>query len=535
MPHPSVLFAPHAAAGLKSGFDRLGRALAATLGPSQGLIFNDLDKPGPPEPLEDAAAIARRVLQLPDRAEDVGAMLLRNLVWRMRSRVGDGGATAAVLACAILAEAERMRASGANPMRLRDGIKTAARAAIAALQAQARPAGDETDLIAFARTVTGHERLGELLGEVYDILGPDAHVTVEDYLAPYFERDYLEGGRWKGRLISPYLITDPARQRAVQQPCAVVLFAGEISDAVELAPVLELVAVSPPRKLALLAHEISGPALNLLVINHSQNRLPVVAAALRRPVTARRDDFEDLAALTGAAIISPELGRGLGSIRPADLGAARRVEADADEVIVVGDAGHSASARAQIRLLAARAAGLEPDDEALPELQMRVARLAGHVATLKIGAHSKTERAFLRGRAEKGLKALPHALRSGLVPGGGVAYLNCIAAAQASAGEREARWGAEIVARALAAPFRQIVTNAGLAHPGVTLADARRAGPTFGYDAVQDRIVDMAEAGIWDAAGVLAAALETAASGAIMALTTETIVLKKKPQKSYEP
>jgi len=539
MPKPGVLHNPQAGAGLKRGFDTLADLLALTLGPSQGIILSQPQAGSAPEVLTDAATIARRVMELPQRTEDVGAMLLRNLVWRMHLRAGDGCATAAVLAQAILQEAHRYQAAGINPVLLRTGLERAARAALDRLCDIARPVNGENDLIAVAETITSEPELSLLLGEIFDLLGPDAHVSIEEYVAPYFEREYKEGGRFQGRVVSPYLITDPPTRRAIQSGCHVALYGGEVASFEELQPLLELVARSENKRLALLAYDIKGTALSTLVANHQQGRVQIVAAALRRPESKRRTDFQDLVALTGAAFLSPELGSSLRKVKAADLGTARRVEADAEEVIVVGNASHAAAVRALIDDLRARLQAPPQGDEQeeAEELRFRLARLSGQVATLKIGAATKTEREAMLQKARKGLRALPIAQREGVVAGGGVAYAHCIPAVHAVRTElaHEATWGADILARALEEPFRRIAQNAGVSSPAAVLARAQRRGPGFGLDAVSGQIVDMEAAGILDAVGVLREALQTAVSGAVMAFTTDAIVHKRRPQESLEP
>ncbi len=535
MPKPAVLRSPEVDLHLKRGFDTLAQALAVTLGPTQGIVLSDSENHSKPELLNDAATIARRILALPHRSEDVGAMLLRNLVWRMQLKAGDGCAITAVLAYSILSQAHRYKAAGANAMLLQRGLRRAAEAAIERLQEMAQPVRDEEDLIGVAETITAEPELSLILGEMFDILGPEAYVTIEDYVAPYLEREYQEGGRWTGRLVSPYLITEPASRQAVLTGGAVALFAGPVADLEQVQPLLELAAGTKARRLVLIAHEIKGAALTTLVANHQQKKVQAIAVELRRPADKRRTDFEDLAALTGAEILTPELGRSLSTIKADELGLARRVEADADSLVVVGDPQHSGAVRRQIETLRARLAGLEPDDEAVEELRFRLARLSGHVATLKLGAYTKSGRDTLRQKATKALRALPLALREGVVAGGGVAYLEAIPAVKTVPAVAEEAWGVEILARALEEPFRRIVANAGVDSPAVMVAEVRRRGAGFGYDALQGRVVNMAEAGILDAVGVLRLALQTAVSGAAMALTTETIVHKRRPQTSMEP
>ncbi len=535
---------------LKRGFDKLAHLLSVTLGPTQGNVLSyQLIDEKKLEVLTDSATIARRVMQLPHRAEDVGAMLMRNLVWRMHKRVGDGCATTAVLAQAILEQAYRYKTAGANPMLLQQGLKVGARAALAALEAMAEPVEDEEDLAALAETITTEPDLSLIIGEMFDILGPEAHITIQDYVAPYLEREYLEGGRWVGRMASPYFITDNAARRAIIADCQVALYAGRVTTLEEVQPLLELIAsqekqetqkpqkTQNPPKLALFVHEIKDVALSTLLANHQQKKIRTLVVELRRPVTPRRTDFEDLAVLTGATLLAAETGQSLSAITAADLGTARRIEADADEAIVVGDERHAQAVRAQIETLQARFQDLPEDDEGREELRLRLARLSGHVGTLKIGAYTKPARALLRQKAEKALRALPSALREGVVPGGGLAYLNCIpAVCQAqrdTAGE--VAWGVEVLARALEAPFYHLLRNVGVEAPAAVLAGARRHGPTFGYDALTRQIVDMKAAGLVDSAGILRVALETAVSGAAMALTTDTLVLHRRPQKSSEP
>jgi chaperonin GroEL len=544
---PSLLLAPHSTAALKRGFDQLADLLAATLGPTQGIVISSAIADGRPEILTDAATIARRVLQLPKRADDVGAMLLRQLVWRMNVKAGDGGATAAVLAQAILHEAQRYVAAGGNAMLLRRGLSKATQAALDALAAQAQPAQDAHTLTQVALAVTGEAELSRLLGELFARLGAEAYVSIEAYMARYLACDYHEGGRWQARLASPYFITEAATRRALQPDCYVVLCAGELNTVEDVERILSLVAQTETKRVAIIAHEIRGDALNTLVVNHQQKAVQLIAATSRSVPTKRADDFTDLSALTDATILAPERGRSWRAIQPSDFGAAQRIEANADELIVVGYAQHAERARAQAELIRRQLSGqggrstttpTREDDEARKELRWRLARMEGNVATLKIGAATEAERAALKQQAEKALRALPIAVREGVVAGGGVAYVNCVdalATLRRNLATPDEAHGAKILARALTVPFQRIARNAGVTTTGAVLDEARRCGATFGYDARTRQIVDMRAAGIMDAAGVLRLALETAVSGALMALTTETIVLHQKPELSYEP
>jgi chaperonin GroEL len=534
MPEPVVLLAPESQARLQRGVDTLANLLALTLGPVQGGIISARHIGQPLEFLTDAATIARRFLALPDRAENAGAMLLRHLVWRLHQTIGDGCATAAVLSRALIAGSRRYLAAGANAALLRQGIEAGASAALDALQRIARPVASDTELECVARTITGEPHLAMVLAEIFDLLGPEACVTVEEYVAPYLEREYHEGGRWQARLASPFLVSDQVQQRAVLHHCAVALYAGELRDVAELRPLLELMMRRDQRRLLLAAQAIGDEALTTLVLNHQREQLQIVAVELRRPGVQLASDFDDLGALSGAYVSQPITDR-LSRITAEMLGGARRVEANTDELIVVGRR-DGVALRTQIARLRSRLSALPPTDrEQRRELEVRIGRLAGSAATLKIGALHKVEREALYRKAERGIIALGSALREGIVPGGGVAYLHCIPAVQQVALAGDAAYGCAVVASALEAPFRQIVANVSRHDPAATLSEARRRGWPWGYDAIGATVVDMEQAGICDAAAVLRAALRVATSGAAMALTTDALILKRTPEMSLEP
>lgn len=537
MPRPAVLSYPRSVDCFKRGFDTLAELLALTLGPTQGVVLASRETGGQPELLNDAATIARRVLQLPDAGEDVGAMLLRNLVWRMHQRMGDGGATTAVLAQALLASADRYIRAGANPALVLRGLRRGVEIALVELDAIAQPVGSEQDYIAVAQAVTGEPEMSYVLGEMFELLGPHAYITVEDYLAPYLDRVYLDGGLWQARLISPYLMNAPTRRKAILSGLKVAIFDGDISQAEDLRPLLEAALQTEPKQLLLAAGEITGEALNTLVATHQQGDLKIIAVNVKRGGEKRRADFEDLSVLTGAQVLAPVLGRSLKSFRPEDFGRARRAEAGPDELFVVGGGGAGSAVREQIQTLDARLHRLPFEDENRLELQMRLARLSGSAAVLKIGALTKAERQVLHQKAEQSIKALRAALKNGVVPGSGAAYLHTVPAVQAAAADCSAdeAWGLKAVSHALEAPFRRILLNAHREAPGVVLQALLEAGPEFTFDAVKGEISPALEAGILDPAAVARAALETAASGAAMAISTQTIVLKRRPRVSYNP
>lgn len=526
---------PVASARLLRGFDQLAEALAVTLGPNRGGVLMQSERGSVPVRLESAAAIARRVIALPDRAEDVGAMILRNMVWRVHQNVGDGGATTAVLAQAIAAKAARYIAAGANPVLVKGGILAAGQAVGAALTASARPVQGEGDLIAVARAVTDHEQLSLLLGEIFDLLGPHGHVTVEKYAARYLERVYLNGGRWRAQLASPYMVTAAPLKKAVLIKCRVALFGGTVEAVDEVRPLLELLAAQENARVLIVAYGFKGDALNALVSIHATGKIKIAAAALRRDVNQRRNDLADLALLTRAAVFSTEAGRPLAEITLEDLGSAQRIEAGREDLVVVGGTGQRAEIRAQIEVLNNRLLALAPNDQARQEVQLRLGRFTGNTAVLKVGAATQTERDALHQKAEQGLLAVQVALEEGVVPGGGLAFIECRSALRDLAFSGDEQLGVQAVAHALEAPFRRILANAHMDAAGIILADLLHAGPGHVYDVLRQTIVAPASVGLFDPARVARVALETAASGAAIAISTDTLILHSEPEIAQNP
>lgn len=522
---------------LKDGFNALGDILAVTLGPTGRHVLIENSATSKPEMFSDGATIARRIIEVPGRAQNVGLMMMRNLIWETHLQAGDGTATAAVLAQAIYNEAYKLRAAGANVMDLRRGIERAAEKVTAALLEMARPIRGEDELAQLALTISGEPKLSRILGEMFDILGEDGHITIENYLTPTIDRDYHQGGHWKGRLVSPHFISEPGSKRAVIADCAVILFDGTVSEVDDIRAVLEVITQMKPMRAAVVARSIRGAALNALILAHQSQKVEIIAAELQEVGQAGTDDFEDLAALTGAKVFCREAGNLLPSIRIGDLGRALRVEADHKSLVFVGQFDHAQTVRDRIAMLQARRDRL-PDQPAIrpsDALSLRIARLSGCAGTLKIGALTEPERNILRQKAETCIRVLPAAIRHGILPGGGAAYLRCIPCLKELEAADEETWGISIIARALEAPFKRIVHNAGSDSPSAMLRIAQAQGENFGFDTVTEQTVDMTEAGIWDAADVLVTAFQTAASGAMMALTVDSVVFGRHPKTSSRP
>ena len=540
MPIPKVITQPDSAIYLKQGFDQMAELLAITLGPSQGHIVNESKKSGNPETLNDAATIARRMIALPDRRQDVGAMMLRQLVWRVHKQVGDGSATTAVLAQAILHQATRVVTAGANIVFVQRGIQKAVDIAQATLREMAQPVSGQEDLAAVAQAVTGNPDLAWVLGEMFDLLGAQAYITVENYVAPYLERAYYEGGRWNGKIVSPYFITSPATGQAIQKDCSIALYAGHLQEIKSLELLLDIAARQKPPHILLVAPEISGQAVNFLAAAHThpKNKLKVTAVALKIGGSEGHRELDDLALLTGATLLGEEVGRPLTSIKPQDLGRAGRIEAGQNELFVIQGGGNGPAIRDKISALQARLNTLEADDAERDAAQMRLTRLSGNAGILKIGAHTKAERNVLRQKAEQGIKTLAATLAEGVLPGGGIAYVQ--AAAKINPGQAnhpDEQMGMAAVKQALSAPFFRILQNAHVPAPAVILNDVLASGEGNVYDVMQERVCSARDSGVMDAAKIVRQVLETAASGAMMALSVDVTVLKRRPvtNVNYEP
>lgn len=533
MPEPRVLDANQTQEGLKSGIDVISDVVSVTLGPRGGVVAHSQFGRNETELLTDGATIARRIIQLPERERDVGAMLMRHMVWRMRQDMGDGSVITAVLTQAILREAHRRIAAGANPMMIRRGIERALQAALQALGEMAVPVEGEEQIAALATAVTGDAEMGRVLGEIFDILGPEGALVVEEYASTYLEREYLEGARWKGNYDSPYFINDPARRRVVLENPRILITDSRFSELSDIQNLMEQMIREKAGPLAIIAWGISGVALGTLVTNSQRKILPAVSVKFGLLGEHRLRALEDMAIMTGARFITEQAGMRVADATISDLGRARRIEVTEKDFTIIGAQGDPQAIRRRLALI--REQYLKADKpEERDQLRERVNWLSGGIGILKIGATSRKEREIKKERAQEAAKLISSAMEEGVVPGGGVAYLNLIDAVRAVPAEGDEAFGRDILAAALRAPAERIIQNAGF-YPPVILDEARRKGRNYGYNALTGEIVDMMEAGIMDAAKVLRVALETAVSGATMAFTAGGLVLHRKPQESIEP
>ena len=522
-----MIQSPDALAQIDQGFETLGALIGITLGPTQGAVVNAREG-GQPELLTDSGTIARRVVELPGRGENTGAMVLRNLVWTMRERHGDGAATAAVLARAMLHEASRQIAAGANPTRMRAGVQRGVAAALPALAAQALPVAGQEALAHFATGITGEAALGAMLGELFDLLGEDAAIVIEEFASPHLDREYIDGGRWPARPAARALVPDGQSELSLDKPL-VLAVNQSLQSVADVRQILDLAASAPGTPpLLLVATGLTGDALAAVTMNHARGTLTIGAALLTGGGTSHGDNLDDIALITGGALVSEARGLPPARLQPAAFGRARRAILTRSQLTLLGGDGDRSLIQTRIDELRARATAAGTTHADWEKLRLRIARLAGGIGVLKVGASTERQREATKALAKKAVRVLGPALTEGLVPGGGVALLGCrsaVLAARESCPDADEVAGVEVVAAALAAPFNQLVQNHGVHTPAVALDAVDRLGPGHGLDVREGRYACMAEIGVLDSLAVVRAALQAAGSAAGIAMTTDVIVL----------
>lgn len=562
MPKPKVVEQPDTTIHLTKGINAMADLLAPTIGPIGGLVANQRDFQRKPELLDDSATAVRRILNLGDPQADVGAMLMRSMVWRVVQRAGDGGATAALLTRSLYQEAVRMIAAGVNAMQLAKGVNLAIEAAAKSLKAQARPVTHENDLAHVALTVIRDPSLAAVLGEMSYLLGPDAHVTIEKYVAPYLQQFYHAGATIRAQIASMYFYTDPAIKSAIATDGGLVLIDGKLEEVEDAVAILQAAKEAGVKNLTIVGGQFSEAVISVLITNsrqgdmakkaanngtgngsnsngkekEAQSTKPVIIVAKPKDVgDARRALFDDLALATGGEVLGRTWSRAISQIRPSDIGRIMRSEISNELLMIVPEQQHNEAVQARCAELRTRLAKMTLDDEARPLVVQRLGWLSGGMGVLKIGTESKLDREVRARNAERTLKVLSAAQHTGMVPGGGAAYFHAIPALDEVEAADDVRFGVEIVQRALEAPLRQILDNAHVPSSSVIMDQIRQAGPTATYDVLSGKVVDAYEGGVLDVAGVLTTVLQTAASGALMALTTDTIVYHKNPKQATSP
>lgn len=535
MERPSVVFGEKASDGMVRGASQLAHLLGLTLGPAQGHVLLAKDTGSERyECINDGATAARRIIALPNATEDVGAMLLRQLAWRMRQRVGDGSATAAVLAQSMLADGQRFIAAGANPMLLRKGMELGVAAAAQAIQGMTEPLAGQERMAALATAACGDPELGKIVGEIFETLGPEGVVNIQEYMGPYLDREYIEGSRFRGTFTSRFFLTDEKHRLIQLERPYIFVCDWHLSEVAQVQPLLELVLrQGEGRPLLVVSASQEGAALAALLANHQKGVLQCAGVTLRGVGDEWRAALDDLALITGGRFIVRDAALAPKDITLADLGQAARVEVDEDYTTIFEGAGDRKAVRRRVLALREQLAQANDMDEA-QKLRERLGRLGSGIAILKIGAVTKMDRERRRAQAEEAVRVVAAAQQGGVVPGGGAAFLAAVPAVRAVAAEGDVALGVSIIARALEEPMRRIAANAGC-EGTVAVARAKACGPQYAFEVRSGEVADMCAAGILDSSTVVRTALEMAASMAAMVLTTGAIVLHRKPETSVEP
>lgn len=536
MPKPQyVLLEQDAREALKSGVDTMARLIRVTLGPrARTVAINPIVGTNrPPEILDDGATIARRTLQIRNPFEDMGAMIIRGLACKIGDTTGDGSATAVVIAQSVLDASIRYVAAGGNPMFVKRGLEKALQVALAELDRQAVPVEGPDDLRRVATACTRDPRIAALIGEIFDIIGREGIITVENAHGTTIDREYVEGLQWDKGWASPYLVTDTERMEATLENVPVFVTDRFLTKTEDVLPVLNAALQAGHRQLFLIAGDVSGDALSTLVTNKQQNIIHAVAVKAPGYGERRMRILEDLAIFSGATMIKEDAGETMDSATAGHFGFVRRAWCNRDYFTLVEGNGNPAQIRRRVQQIKTELPTVT-DEYERGKMRERLGKMAGGMAILKVGAPSELERDEKKLQAEDAVASTRLALESGLVAGGGAALLACIPAVEALQLGGDEQMGVEILARALEAPTRQILQNGGFT-PNPLLAELRQRPAGYGFDVIDGEIVDMREAGIVDPLKVVRTALETAVSTAMMALTTDTLVRKAKPSESINP
>ncbi|WP_322506866.1 chaperonin GroEL [Anaerolinea sp.] len=536
-----LVFAEEARRKLKNGVDIVANAVATTLGPKGRNVAVDR-KFGSPTITHDGVTVAKEI-ELQDPFENMGAQLLKEAATKTNDIAGDGTTTSTVLAHAIVTEGLKNLAAGSNPMLLKRGIETAAKAVAKAITEMAIDVTTKDD-IANVATISAQDRqIGELIAEVMDKVGKDGVITVEESKGLEFEKDYVEGMQFDRGYISPYFITDSEHMEAVINDPYILIHDKKISAAADIVPILEKLVQIGKRDLVIIAEDVDGEALATLVLNKLRGMLNVLAVKAPGFGDRRKAMLQDIAILTGGVVISEETGRKLETAVIADLGRAEKVVADKDNTTIVGGKGDEKAIKGRIEQIRVEIEKTTSDYDR-EKLQERLAKLAGGVAIIRVGAATETEMKEKKHRVEDALSATRAAVEEGIVPGGGVALLNAMKALDGLKMDLEdEQIGVNIVRKALEVPMRKIAENAGK-DGSVVVENVRQRqkaenDPNIGYDVITDQYVDMIKDGVIDPAKVTRGALENAASIAAMILTTEALITdvpeKEKPAQPPMP
>ena len=523
-----IIYGAEAREALQKGVDKLADTVKITLGPKGRNVVLD-KKYGAPLITNDGVTIAKEI-ELEDAFENMGAQLVKEVATKTNDAAGDGTTTATLLAQAFIKEGMKNVTAGANPMVLRKGIAKAADAAVKAIIGNSQAVNGKKDIARVGTVSSGDEQIGTLIADAMEKVTSDGVITVEESKSAGTYSEVVEGMQFDRGYISPYMATDTDKMEAVLDDASVLITDKKISNIQEILPLLEQI-VKTGTKLLIIAEDVEGEALTTLILNKLRGTFNCVAVKAPGFGDRRKEMLRDIAILTGGEVISSELGLELSEATLDQLGHARQIKVNKDNTIIVDGAGDKDQIKARVNQIRS-AIETTTSDFDREKLQERLAKLAGGVAVIKVGAATEVEMKEKKLRIEDALNATKAAVEEGIVAGGGVAYLNAIPAVREllEKTEGDEKVGVSIVLKALEAPVRQIAENAGF--EGSVVVDkifaSKKTG--YGFDAYSEKYVDMVKSGIVDPTKVTRSALQNAASIAATVLTTESLVADKKEE-----
>ena len=510
---------------LQAGVDQLADTVKITLGPKGRNVVLD-KKYGAPLITNDGVSIAKEV-ELPDPFENMGAQLVKEVSTKTNDVAGDGTTTATLLAQAMIHEGLKNLAAGANPIVVKKGMSKAVEAAVAEVKKQAKKVNGSSDIARVGAVSSGDEEIGKLIADAMEKVSADGVITIEESKTAETYSEVVEGMQFDRGYITPYMVTDTEKMEAVIDDAYILITEKKISVISDILPILEQL-VQSGKKLVIIAEDVEGEALNTLIVNRLRGTLNVVCVKAPGFGDRRKEMLQDIAVLTGGTVVSEEVGLELKTATIDMLGRARQVKVTKENTTIVDGAGDATAIKDRVAQIRSQIANTTSDYDK-EKLQERLAKMAGGVAVIKVGAATETEMKEKKLRIEDALNATRAAVEEGVVAGGGTIFVNIIPAVEAllDSVDGDEKTGVRIIAKALEAPIRQIAANAGL-DGSVILEKVRNSGKLgYGFDAYKEEYCDMVAAGIIDPAKVTRSALENAASVSAMVLTTESLVADK--------
>ena len=527
-----IVYSEEARKKLKAGVDKVADAVKVTLGPKGRNVVLD-EGFGSPTITNDGVTIAKKI-EVEDKVENIGAEIIKEIASKTNDAAGDGTTTATVLAQAITTEGLKNVTAGASPLSLKRGLEKAMRNVIDHLQRISRPVSTKEEMQQVATISAEDAELGTLIGEIMEEVGKDGVITVEESQTFGIQKEIVKGLQFDRGYISPYMISNAERMEAVLEDPYILITDKKISSIQEILPVLEAISKTGKKELVIIAEDLEGDALATLVVNKLRGIFNTLAIKAPGFGDRKNEMLQDIAVVTGAQVISEEVGLKLENIELGQLGSARRIVATKDDTTIVEGKGEKEQIDARVKQIKTQ---IEENTSEFDKekLQERLAKLSGGVAVLKVGAASEVEQKARQHKTEDALNATKAAVEEGIVPGGGVALLRAAKMLDESQiTDEEERLGYKILKRALEAPIRQIAQNAGK-DGSVIASDVAKSEEGFGYNAATDTIEDLVAAGVVDPTKVVRIALENAVSASAMLLTTEVVVADLPDDKDKAP